>query len=192
MAGPYRPGITLNMDCRFEPEFLKPMTVCLDLMQGYTPGAMARVAELHALEYHARAGFGLDFETGVTRGLCEFAERSQTGRDALWLLRQDSRIEGAIAIDGHAALAEGAHLRWFIVSPALRGQGWGQQMLQHALDFCDRHGWPRVYLWTFAGLDAARHLYDRHGFVCVHEATGSQWGRPVREQRLLRQRQPGV
>ena len=167
------------------------MNACLDLMRDDTPGAIARVTELHALEYHARAGFGLDFEIGVARGLCEFAEHAQAGRDALWLLRRDGRIEGAIAIDGRAALAEGAHLRWFIVSPALRGQGWGRQMLQQALDFCDQRGWPQVYLWTFAGLDAARHLYDAQGFVCVHEAIGTQWGRPVREQRLLRRR-PGA
>jgi GNAT superfamily N-acetyltransferase len=162
----------------------------LALMQDYTPGAIARVAELHALEYHARAGFGLDFETGVARGLCEFADNARPGRDALWLLWQDGRIEGSIAIDGRAAplKGEGAHLRWFIVSPALRGQGWGRQMLASALDFCDAQGWPQIYLWTFAGLDAARHLYDAQGFVCTHEATGSRWGRPVIEQRLVRQR----
>ena len=42
-----------------------------------------------------------------------------------------------------------------------------------------------------AGLHPARHLYDAQGFVCVHQAIGTQWGRPVREQRLLRRR-PGA
>ena len=77
-----------------------------------------------------------------------------------------------------------AHLRWFIVSDALRGKGAGSQLLRTALDFCRDCGYGRVYLSTFEGLHAARHLYEKHGFRLVQERRGAQWGREVIEQRF--------
>ena len=79
---------------------------------------------------------------------------------------------------------KGAHLRWFIVSEALRGKGAGNRLIETAVDFCRRKRYSRVYLWTFEGLDAARHLYERAGFVLVEQHRGKQWGSEVTEQRF--------
>ena len=43
-----------------------------------------------------------------------------------------------------------------------------------------------VWLTTFAGLDAARALYERHGFRLVSESDIDQWSGGVREQRFER------
>jgi hypothetical protein len=40
---------------------------------------------------------------------------------------------------------------------------------------------------TFKGLDAARHLYEKHGFSLVHEVPGTQWGTEVIEQEFVRE-----
>ena len=32
-----------------------------------------------------------------------------------------------------------------------------------------------MQLWAFQGLDAARELYESHGFALAHEALGRQW-----------------
>jgi hypothetical protein len=45
----------------------------------------------------------------------------------------------------------------------------------------------RTGLWTFKGLDAARHLYERKGFRLVQEYEGAQWGVVLTEQRFERQ-----
>ena len=42
----------------------------------------------------------------------------------------------------------------------------------------------KVYLWTFEGLDTARHLYEKVGFKLVEEHKGTQWGTEVNEQRF--------
>ena len=42
-------------------------------------------------------------------------------------------------------------------------------------------------LWTFKGLDAARHLYERHGFRLAEEYAGAQWGVNLVEQRFERE-----
>ncbi|MBN2031852.1 MAG: GNAT family N-acetyltransferase [Deltaproteobacteria bacterium] len=151
---------------------------------GYTPGSLGRIAEIHAIYYHDHWGFGLFFEAKVATDLAEFLKRYDETRDGLWTVFVDGRIEGSIAIDGIHAESEGAHLRWFIVSEVLRGKGLGNQLMETALRFCRRKGYEMIYLCTFEGLSAARHLYEKHGFELVEEHWGTQWGTDVNEQRF--------
>jgi GNAT superfamily N-acetyltransferase len=155
----------------------------VDIRIGYVPGCIGRIAALHASWYSANAGFGLTFESKVARELGEFCERCVDGRDGLWLATRGGAIEGSIAIDASHAAADGAHLRWFVVSDALRGRGVGNDLLGKAIAFCRECGYDRVHLWTFQGLNAAAHLYRKHGFRLALERPGTQWGREVVEQR---------
>lgn len=152
---------------------------------GYVPGAIGRVAEMHASYYSQAWNFGLYFEAKVASELAEFLRRYDATRDGFWTAVKDGRVEGSIALDAAKADAEGAHLRWFILSDALRGQGMGRRLLTEALDLCRRRAYARVYLWTFAGLDAARHLYEEFGFRLAEQVEGAQWGRRVLEQRYV-------
>ena len=127
---------------------------------------------MHAEYYSAQAGFGVNFEAKVAQELAAFCTRFQAVRDGLWLARG---AQACIAIDGSQAESSGAHLRWFIASETVRGTGVGKQLLQRALAFCRASGCGKVQLWTFAGLSAARHLY---------ESLGTQWGTLVQEQRF--------
>jgi len=154
------------------------------LHEGYLPGAIGRVAELHGSYYQRQAGFGVYFEAKVARELAAFCEDYTPQRDGLWLALSDAVVEGSIAIDGSHARTEGAHLRWFIISDKLRGTGAGTALLSAALDFCRLRHYARVYLWTFEGLAAARHLYEKFGFRLVHHQPGTQWGCTVNEQRF--------
>ncbi len=156
-----------------------------EILPGYTPGALGRIAELHARHYSRHWNFGLYFEAKVASGLAEFLPRLDPARDGLWTLRHGGQIMGSIAIDGAKAQADGAHLRWFIVDESLHGQGHGARLLRTALDFCAACRHPRVFLWTFQGLDPARRLYEKHGFRLAEELPGQQWGTPVVEQRFV-------
>jgi len=152
--------------------------------KGYRPGAIGRVAQLHGEYYHRHWGFGLFFEAKVATELSAFLSRYDDTRDGFWAVAAGDRVEGAIVIDGRDAEREGAHLRWFIVSDGLRGRGAGNRLMETAMDFCRRKGYPGVYLWTFEGLSAAHHLYEKHGFVLVEQRPGAQWGVTVNEQRF--------
>ncbi len=158
---------------------------------GYRPGLAGRLIELHALYYSRRAGFGAAFEAKVASGLAEFVGRLERPANEIWHATASSRVVAAIAIDGEGLADGSAHLRWFIVEDGYRGQGVGRSLLAAALDFADRRGFACTQLWTFEGLDAARGLYERSGFVLADAWLGTQWGREVREQRFVRQRPQG-
>jgi GNAT superfamily N-acetyltransferase len=151
-------------------------------LTGYTPGAIGRIAELHATYYHERWGFDLFFESKVATELSAFLRRLNERRDGFWVARLGEKMVGSIAIDGMNFGSKGGHLRWFIVSAENQGQGIGNQLLEEAIQFCRKKGFGRVYLWTFAGLDAARHLYEKYGFRLCEQHEGNEWGRTVTEQ----------
>ncbi len=160
---------------------LNPVDCGPRIVPGYLPGAIGAIASLHARFYAREHGFGAYFEAKVAAECAEFCSRFDPSRDGLWLLVDRGCIHGSIAIDGTPG---GAHLRWFIVAEELRGGGFGRKLIDAALGFCRRAGHRHVYLTTFAGLDAARALYEQAGFRLVREAEGRTWGAAVREQRF--------
>ncbi len=154
------------------------------IASGYIPGSIGRVAELHGTYYHTHWGFGRFFEAKVATELAEFLSRYDEKRDGFWTALLEDRVEGSLTIDGIHSAGKGAHLRWFIMSDALRGKGVGKRLINAAIDFCNHKGYKRVYLWTFEGLDAAKHLYEKTGFKLVEQNRGIQWGTEVNEQRF--------
>jgi GNAT superfamily N-acetyltransferase len=156
----------------------------VEIRSGYLPGAIGRIVELHGAYYASHWGFGAFFEARMARELAEFVDRFDQKRDGLWTAIVSGRIEGSIAIEGSHACDGRAHLRWFILDPALHGQGTGRRLLGEAVGFCRRSGHRDVSLWTFSGLDAARRLYEQAGFRLAEERRGAQWGIEVTEQRF--------
>ncbi len=162
------------------------------IVTGYRPGLIGAVTALHARHYAEAAGFGCAFEAIVATGLAGFCERLENPANAIWAVIAEDEILGSIAIDGEDLGGGLAHLRWFILAETLRGGGWGRRLLDAALGFVDQRGHEETHLWTFAGLDAARRLYERSGFVLAEERPGAQWGTEVREQRFVRRRSGGA
>jgi GNAT superfamily N-acetyltransferase len=157
------------------------------IVPGYLPGAIGAVASLHAGYYGRHHGFGAFFEAKVAREFGEFVARFDPARDGLWLVVDRGTVLGSVAIDGSEAPARAhgrAHLRWFILDDRLRGRGLGRRLLATAMDTCRHLRTPLVYLNTFAGLDAARTLYEQAGFRLVHDVEAETWGRTQREQRF--------
>ncbi|MBI2803283.1 MAG: GNAT family N-acetyltransferase [Gammaproteobacteria bacterium] len=156
----------------------------VEIERGYAPGAIGRITELHGTFYQQHTGFGLYFESKVACELSEFLRRYDSNRDGIWLARTHGSIEGSLVIDSVDAATAGAHLRWFIASDTLRGTGVGNRLMRAALDFCRLRNYIKIYLWTFEGLNAARHLYEKYGFRLVQQQRGNQWGAEVNEQRF--------
>ena len=160
----------------------------ISIGQGYHPGVIGRAVEMHARYYARTVGFGQFFEKKVASELAEFAGRLDRSGNGLWVALRHAAVVGTVAIDGEDLGPGLAHLRWFIVDDGLRGSGIGRALLTQAVTFCDRQGFDETQLWTFRGLEAARKLYENHGFSLVHESTGRQWGAEVIEQKYVRRK----
>ena len=176
------PGAPDDNDVNIEVNFMGKNETGWRIENRYVPGAIGRVSELHGVYYHEHWGFGLYFEAKVATELSAFLSRYDERRDGAWIATSGGRVEGSIFIDGIHAAGEGAHLRWFILSDALRGRGLGRELVKRAVDFCRHRGYPKIHLWTFEGLDAAKHLYEDAGFRLVRQKRGIQWGTEVNEQ----------
>ena len=158
----------------------------VEIKEGYFPGVVGRVTQMHAQYYSANYGFGEYFERQVATAVSEFTGRLASPVNSIWTAQHKGRVLGSIAIDGEDLGNNSAHLRWFIVDDGLQGTGVGKRLLETAINFCDASGFEKVTLWTFKGLDAARALYERYGFVLQEECDGNQWGYRVTEQRFER------
>lgn len=160
----------------------------LKIVQGYLPGMIGRIAEMHGSYYAREHHFGRFFEAKVASGLAEFSGRLDKPCNQVWLAVMNDRIVGSVAIDGEDLEQGEAHLRWFIIDDGCRGHGAGKKLLTEAMRFCDDVGFSAVHLWTFNELTTARRLYESFGFTLVKEWEGDQWGRLITEQQFTRRR----
>lgn len=150
----------------------------------FAPGIVGEVVRHHAVYYARHWNFDVRFETQVARELAAFILEFDAERDGFWWAECDGGFAGSVAVDGSRSGRGRARLRWFIVPEPFQGRGIGSRLFDTAMTFCRGQGFHTAYLWTFAGLDAARALYERGGFRLVEEAAGDGWGPPVTEQKF--------
>ncbi|MEO1330551.1 MAG: GNAT family N-acetyltransferase [Pseudomonadota bacterium] len=163
-------------------------------LTGDRPGAAAAVTALHMRIYsppRAQGGwnFGARFEQGVADGLGGFLAAHDPNRDLfLCIWTAEGALAGSLTLDARPAPRSAelgdARLRFFVVAPETQGAGLGRILLDAALKRARAIVARSVWLDTFAGLDAARRLYDRAGFVQIAEEASDAYGPVVRQQRL--------
>jgi GNAT superfamily N-acetyltransferase len=152
----------------------------ITLRHDLRPGDLGAVVALHGKIYAREYGFDATFEAYVAGPLAEFVHANRP-RDRLWLAETDGELVGCIAIVGVSDKV--AQLRWYLVSPATRGQGLGSRLLNEAIAFCRQNGYDSIFLWTVSALETAAHLYRKVGFVKVEEKPAVQWGIEVVEEK---------
>ena len=157
------------------------MSEPFQIVAGYPPGAVGQVVALHGAYYGREWRFAPQFECEVAAELAAFVSRLDPAREGLWLAVCGDEVGGSLAVQSEGGAAR---IRWFITASRLRGKGAGHALLDAALGFCRERGYGRVFLWTFAGLDAARHLYEAAGFRLVEEREDEAWGPRVVHQRF--------
>jgi len=117
----------------------------------------------------------------LTDGVQEFLRQFDSARDCMYIAMRDGTPCGCIAIthtDGRTA-----QLRFYFMEKECRGRGVGRRLMDHAIGFCQRADYERVFLWTFSTLDAARHLYAGRGFRITETHVNNEWGEPILEEK---------
>jgi N-acetylglutamate synthase-like GNAT family acetyltransferase len=158
-------------------EYLKSIQIRESLM----PGDLGYLTHMHAKIYQAECGYDLEFEGYVCKTFYDFTKRYSPKMDRFFIAEKDGEIIGNIAILGHSE--EEAQLRWFLIDPAYRGLGLGQELFQRAMNFCREMKYKRLWLLTTDDQVKATSMYTREGFELVSEEELSMWGRKLIERK---------
>ena len=150
----------------------------IEIHEGYEPGLVGRVAELHGRYYAAAWGSGAPFEILVSREFCDFIEGYDPENDLVLSAHLGGAIIGSIAILGRNPSPDGVRLRFFIVDPACHGRGAGKALLDQSLDWCRRRGFSNVFLWTVDHLPQSRRLYEKAGFRIIERCPDARYTVP--------------
>jgi putative acetyltransferase len=95
------------------------------------------------------------------------AEAYARPRCAYFVIERDGVLCGGAGI---APLVENiCELRKMYFLPTLRGLGAGGAAIEHCMNAARELSYAQCYLETLTGMDAAQHLYARHGFrkICA-------------------------
>jgi DNA-binding MarR family transcriptional regulator/GNAT superfamily N-acetyltransferase len=157
----------------------RPQPAAPVVIRPYRAGDPGYIAHRHGVLYEQEYGLDKVFEQYVITGLAKFFAAGADGE--IWVAEAGGKIVGSIAI---VAAGQGTgQLRWFLIEPGFRGIGLGHRFMTVALDYCRQRQFSHVFLWTFRGLDAACHLYERYGFRPTEETENTTWREKLTEQR---------
>lgn len=110
----------------------------------------------------------------LERPASAYAERG--GR--LWVVAQDDRLVGALAIAAHHRPGE-FEISKVYLDKAVRGKGLAAALLAGADAFAAASGAARLSLWTDTRFGRGHAFYERHGFVrmpgvrALHDASAT-------------------
>ena len=144
------------------------------------PGDIGYVIHMHGACYGMEYNYGIQFETYVAKGLCEFYEKYDPKRSRVWVCEYNNKMIGFLLLMDRGEFAQ---LRYFLIEPDYRGIGLGSSLMDLYMRFLHTCGYQKSYLWTTHELTTAASIYKRVGFQLTEEKESTSFGKPLREQR---------
>lgn len=144
------------------------------------PGDIGYIIYLHGALYGKEYEYGVQFETYVAKGLCEFYEKYDPRRNRVWICEHNDKVIGFLLLMDRG---DSAQLRYFLIEPKYRGIGLGSKLMNLYMEFLQECGYQKSYLWTTHELTTAANLYKQFGFQLTEETESTSFGKPLREQR---------
>lgn len=138
------------------------------------------VISRHKTLYYAERHLSGTFSAYVDQIVYDFVEHFDAKTDCLNILECNGVPAGSIAIK--KAEKDTAQLRFFMLEPEMRQRGYGNKLMNMALDFCRSKNYKTIFLLTITAQVIARHVYETHGFYRVSSTDKSEWGEGVVEE----------
>ncbi|BAC73023.1 MarR family transcriptional regulator [Streptomyces avermitilis] len=145
------------------------------LLREPAPGDLGWIVQRNAAVYAAEYGWNTDYEGLVARIVADFAQDHDPHLERVWIAEVDGRPAGCVMCVRDEAPGA-ARLRLLLVEPDARGLGIGDRLVSAVVEFARGAGYREVLLWTNDVLSAARHIYQRHGFVLLAEKPHRSFG----------------
>jgi DNA-binding MarR family transcriptional regulator/GNAT superfamily N-acetyltransferase len=145
------------------------------VLRAHQTGDVGWIAHRQGLLYAQEYGWDETFEALVAEIAARFVKRFDPTRERCWVAEQGGRIVGAVFVVRKSARV--AQLRLLYVEPTVRGQGLGGRLVDECIAFARAKGYRTLMLWTNAGLDAARRLYEARGFALERQERHRSFGK---------------
>lgn len=152
----------------------------ITIRTGLKPGDISYIAYLHGALYKKEYNYGIEFETYVAEGLCEFYRNYNPVKDRVWICEHNNKMIGSLLLMDRNGSAQ---LRYFLLDPEYRGIGLGVKLINLYMDFLRECNYKHSYLWTTNELTAAAYLYKKVGFKLTEEKESTGFGKALVEQR---------
>lgn len=153
----------------------------LEFSNQLLPSDIRAVLDLHRKVYTNEYGYGESFLEYVETTLNDFYSRYDPSKDKVWLCRDNGDLMGFLLLLHHDE--KKVQLRYFVLSPELRGSGIGNKWINEFLDCMRERNYTHAFLYTSSELPAAAHLYKKSGFILTESIPSERFGKPVVEQR---------
>jgi len=135
---------------------------------------VSRHAELYAKEY----GWTEPFEGLCAQIVADFVNNFDPKLERCWIAEIDGANVGCVMLvkDEDPGVAR---LRLLLVDPKGRGLGLGARLVGECVSFARAAGYKKITLWTHSILTAARHVYEKAGFILTSSEPRHSWGKDV-------------
>jgi len=150
------------------------------LLRPLRAGDLGWVVRRHGIVYGDEYGYDASFEALVARVMSDYIENHDPEFENAFIAEMDGEPVGSVfCVKKTATIAQ---LRCLLVDPKARGMGVGGRLVDECVRFARRAGYKKMVLWTNDCLVAARHIYERAGFLLQKSEKSHRFGQSVVDQ----------